>query len=109
MVYGATSERRQTFIVAWSDHKNTLFRLFMGLLGRRRRQRIAAWREASTAIAASRGGGLGRLGAGWLRLTEGFLFASKFTCSTTNPPFLHVGVGADLRIDRVSLDHLCEG
>lgn len=56
---------------------------------------MAAWREASTAIAASRGGGLGRLGAGWLLLTEGLLFASKFTRSTTNPPFLHVDVGPD--------------
>ena len=89
--------------------KNTLFHLFMGLLDRRRRQRMAAWREASTAIAASRGGGLGRLGVGWLLLTDGLLFASKFTRSTTNPPFLHVDVGPDFRIDRVSLDHLCEG
>lgn len=68
---------------------------------------MAAWRETGAAIVAGSGGGVGCVGG--VLLTECLLFTSKLAGGTTNPPFLHVGVGADLRIDRVSLDHLREG
>lgn len=68
---------------------------------------MAAWREAGAAIVARRGSGVGCVGG--VLLTECLLFTSKLAGGTTNPSFLHVGVGADLRVDRVSLDHLREG
>lgn len=70
---------------------------------------MAAWREAGAAIVARSGGGERCMGVGGVLLTECLLFTSKLAGGTTNPPFLHVGVGADLRVDRVSLDHLREG
>lgn len=55
---------------------------------------MAAWRETGAAIVAGSGGGVGCVGGGLL--TECLLFTSKLADGTTNPPFLHVGVGADL-------------
>lgn len=57
---------------------------------------MAAWREAGTAIVARSGGGERCMGVGGVLLTECLLFTSKLAGGTTNPPFLHVGVGADL-------------